>query len=74
MEEGVEPFNRFLLVDNDDRQTGWNQLYDPCLDDLLFGKNGLPQQLWQGQSFYKCKADVESDEFSCHPAVFDQLE
>jgi hypothetical protein len=43
-----EEFHRNLVVDNDSVHLKWNQLFDPVLDEALFGKTGLPDRLWKG--------------------------
>lgn len=48
----LEPFVRHLVLDNDEPTIKWSHLYDPELAKVLFGKTGLPMQLWQAQSFF----------------------
>ena len=60
-----ECFNRSLLLDNDDqKEVRWPHLYDPDCDKLLFGRNGLPKDLWRGQSFYESTSKAHPDVIS----------
>lgn len=55
-------FERNLVVDNDDPSVViWPHLYDPDCDKMLFGRLGLPMDLWQGQKFYECPSRAHPD-------------
>ena len=40
-----------LVLDEEFDQTHWSEQYDPDLD-IIFGKNGVPQAFWRGDSIY----------------------
>ena len=44
-------FNLVLDEEFDQPQPRWSEKYDPDLD-IIFGKNGVPQAFWRGDSIY----------------------
>lgn len=40
-----------LVLDEESDQTHWSEQYDPDLD-IIFGKNGVPQSFWRGDSIF----------------------
>ena len=51
--ETKQPWLLQVFLDEDeDEVTVWNKNFDPDID-LLFGKHGLPSEIWQGKNIFK---------------------